>query len=927
VAIKCPKCHSENPEDTFYCGKCATPLPSSREIDITQTKTLETPSEELTTGSTFAGRYQIIEELGHGGMGRIYRAVDKKLNEEVALKMIRPEIASEKRTLERFHNELKLARKISHPNVGRMYELLVEEGVHFITMEYVSGEDLKSSIRRFGQLPISKSISIAKQICEGLAEAHKIGVVHRDLKPSNIMVDKEGNAKVMDFGIARSLKTKGITGEGVSVGTPEYMSPEQVEGKEADQRADIYSLGIILYEMVTGRVPFEADTGFAVALKHKSEQPENPKRLNPQIPDQLSRLILKCLEKDREKRYQGAGEVLTELTMIEQGLPSTEKVVPKRKLITPKEISIKFSLRKLFIPALGLVAVAAVIALLIFLIKSQPSKQPIIPSHKQLTFTGDASWPAISPDGEFIAYVTGPPDKQRVMVQDIGGGQAIEISQGEWFQYLQWLPDSSALSFYAYGTEYGSDIFMVPRLGGAHRKLLSVPGQNPPFALSPDGSQIVYYDLNKKHFNITDVSTGKTTPIFLKESFPHVGELDWSPDGNLLLFLARDEKRRSAIQIIKIDGGEQSKIVEDEAWLNCPQWSPKGDAIYYLRQGELWKIPFSSEEGRATKPASPVLGGLQAGSDFTITRDGRQMVYTRAIYYSNLWQAEVKGTGKNQVVTTTQITRGSYYDDDARISPDGSLVAFRRVAGATSNIYVVPIEGGAPRQITFLDSKSWYPAWSPDGKEIAFGSIYGGSPKVWKISAQGGTPYQFSKSRLNSGYGEIAWAPGPNIIYETSSEIKQFNILNPVTEEENLLVKAEYGQVNIPRYSPDGKKIAVFGDFPPRGLWIISLEDSSRVLLKEELREEDLRPLEWTSDGKWIYALQELSGKIEMLMISLDGTQVKSLLTEPYFQEQYNIFALVYSMAITPNGNHFVYPISKSHSDVWLVDNFDKELK
>jgi len=363
VAIKCPKCQFDNPTDTRFCGNCATPLPSSRDVDISRTKTLETPREELTSGSTFAGRYQIIEELGHGGMGRIYRAVDRKLNEEVALKLIRPEIALEKRTLERFHNELKLARKISHPHVGRMYELLEENGIHFITMEYVPGEDLKSSIRRFGQLPISKSISITKQICEGLAEAHKIGVIHRDLKPSNIMVDKEGNAKVMDFGIARSLKTKGITGEGVSVGTPEYMSPEQVEGKEADQRSDIYSLGIILYEMLTGQVPFEGDTPFTVGVKQKSEIPKDPKSLNAQIPQDLSGLVLKCLEKDREKRYQSADELRTDLEKIEKGIPTTERPIPKRRTVTSKPITVTFSRKKLLIPTvvIALVVIAAVI--------------------------------------------------------------------------------------------------------------------------------------------------------------------------------------------------------------------------------------------------------------------------------------------------------------------------------------------------------------------------------------------------------------------------------------------------------------------------------------------------------------------------------------------------------------------------------------
>ena len=244
MSINCPKCKSANPKSASFCADCGTQLHSSKDIEFTET--VEAPKEELTTGSTFAGRYQIIEELGKGGMGRVLRALDKKLNEEVALKLIKPEIAKDKKTIERFKNELKMARKISHRNVGRMYELMEERGTHFITMEYVPGQDLKGLIRQTGQLTIGKALSIAKEICEGLEEAHRVGVVHRDLKPSNIIIDREGNASILDFGIARSIKEMGMTGAEVMIGTPEYMSPEQVEGKETDQRSDIYSLGVIL---------------------------------------------------------------------------------------------------------------------------------------------------------------------------------------------------------------------------------------------------------------------------------------------------------------------------------------------------------------------------------------------------------------------------------------------------------------------------------------------------------------------------------------------------------------------------------------------------------------------------------------------------------------------------------------------------------
>jgi eukaryotic-like serine/threonine-protein kinase len=372
--VKCPKCQFENPTESIYCGKCATRLDSSREPGESLpsvTKTLEVAPAELTTGSTFAGRYQVIEELGTGGMGRVYKVHDTKIGEKIALKLLRPEAILDRKALERFSNELKLARKIRHKNVCQMFDLGEAEGTRYITMEYVRGEDLRQLIRKVGRLSPGQAVAVARQVCEGLSEAHKLGVVHRDLKPQNIMLDEDGNARIMDFGIARSLGGKGITGAGAFIGTPEYMSPEQVEGKDVDERSDLYSLGVILYEMVTGRPPFDGETALSIAHQHKYEAPENPQKLAAEIPDSLARLILKCLEKDKTERYESARSLQQDLALIEEGLPAPEKSLPKRKPVTTRDYTVTFNLKKLVVPALAVLIVAAAAIILVKVIRGK----------------------------------------------------------------------------------------------------------------------------------------------------------------------------------------------------------------------------------------------------------------------------------------------------------------------------------------------------------------------------------------------------------------------------------------------------------------------------------------------------------------------------------------------------------------------------
>ena len=283
------------PDTASLVAEQALPLPASTNLS----------SNSL---AALSQRYNILAEAGHGSMGNVYKARDRETGEIVALKLLKPEIASDQAMMDRFKNELLFARKITHKNVCRVHEFNRIGGIACISMEYVEGESLRSVLNRFGGLPLRKGTAVGLQICSGLKEAHAQGIVHRDLKPENVMIDVHGNVKIMDFGIARSMEA-GTRLTGSMVGTPAYMAPEQVAGKPVDYRTDIYSLGLMLYEMFTGSQVFQADTPVAVALKQMRELPPPPHTIDPNIPVGIERAILKCLEKEPAKRFQSLAEL------------------------------------------------------------------------------------------------------------------------------------------------------------------------------------------------------------------------------------------------------------------------------------------------------------------------------------------------------------------------------------------------------------------------------------------------------------------------------------------------------------------------------------------------------------------------------------------------------------------------------------------
>src|SRR5580658_6983639 len=313
-------------------------------------------------------RYEMLSELGRGGMGIVYKVRDRETGEVVALKILKPEIAANPQILERFKNELLLAHKITHRHVARLYEFHRAGDTVYLSMEYVEGESLRSLLEREGRLETGRAIEFARQLADGLTEAHRQSIVHRDLKPENIMIAPDGGLKVMDFGISRSF-AEDVTVTGSVVGTPAYMAPEQAEGKTLDHRVDIYAFGLILYEMLTGEATFHGDTAVEVALKQVRERPTNPTKLTPSLPRRIDAAVMKCLEKDPEKRFQRVEDAFQALAGV--AAPDAPKVA-------------KTGRRKLVWAAIGAVAAVAVIAAAGVWWYSRPSDSVVFPLEKFL---------------------------------------------------------------------------------------------------------------------------------------------------------------------------------------------------------------------------------------------------------------------------------------------------------------------------------------------------------------------------------------------------------------------------------------------------------------------------------------------------------------------------------------------------------------
>ncbi len=671
----------------------------------------------LTVGENIS-HYKIISTIGAGGMGEVFLAQDTRLDRKVALKILPSEFAEDKDRMSRFLREAKSASSLNHPNIITIHEIGESDGTHFIATEFIDGKTL-GEYSKANPLNYRSALDIAIQVASALDEAHLAGIVHRDIKPENVMVRENGLVKLLDFGIAKlsvaspsanassedATAIKGGTAPGIVIGTANYMSPEQAKGKEVDARTDIFSFGVVLYEMIAGQLPFEGENALEMigAVLHKEAKP-----LEPDVPTEISKLISKCLRKNRDERYQTIKDVGNDLKDVKQELElknlmertaSPDKPEPKTQIlhattVTESEDRSTSSAEYLVSQVkhhkkgflLGLALLVLVIAGIAFVIyKFALRKDTAAPSFEsmkitKLTDTGKAGSAAISPDGKYVVHVKEDAGQQSLWVVHIATGSNVQIIPPAELVYgrMTFSPDGSYIYFCRKDkNEANISLYQVPVLGGDPKKLNSNVGS--PVTFSPDGRRVAFVRIQQDDSTMMIANadgTGEQPLATIKspESFKNVGPA-WSQDGKVIATAAvsNDGRLYQNIVEIRVEDGAV-KPIGSQKWFNVSRvaWLADGSGLIAAciemssNSSQVYQISYPSGEARK------ITNDLNDYRDANLTADTGSMVTVQVNRVSNIWSAP-----DGDASHARQLTHGSNkYDGELGLqwTPDGKIV-------------------------------------------------------------------------------------------------------------------------------------------------------------------------------------------------------------------------------------------------------------
>lgn len=806
--------------------------------------------------------YQILEKLGEGGMGVVYKALDTHLDRLVAVKVLPHEKVADADRKRRFIQEAKAASALNHPNIVTIHDIDSAEGIDFMAMELVVGKTLDGRIPRHGLRP-NEVLKYAVQVADALAVAHKSGIVHRDLKPGNLMVTDQGLVKVLDFGLAkltepsecgggdeatRTLKPE--TEEGAIIGTVSYMSPEQAEGRKVDARSDIFSFGAVLYEMVSGRGAFRGDSRLSTLTAILREEPKPAGQVVEGLPRELERIIGRCLRKDPERRFQDMPDLKVALAELKEESDSgTLGAVP-----APKQ-----SYRRRLAWTVVLVVVAGMMVALWFARSGVKTPESLLTAVPLTTYPGFQTEPSFSPDGSQMAFSWDGPrqDNQDIYVKVVDtAGAPLRLTTDPARDYSPaWSPDGRFIAFLRRLSQEKSALLVIPALGGPERKVGEVSARpreeedvgGPFLAWAPEGNSLVTSDRDSltapDALSLLSIETGEKwrltfpSPQLFGDSSPA-----FSGDGRTLAFIRSIDYGFGDLYLLPISKGlkpvgEPQRITFENQAASAA-WLEDGRGIVYSQFGlPISKISAPGSAGREGKPQALTFP-YQNTLGLATSRRGGRLAYTHLIFHSNLWRlpAPLLDVSHNAHDVMKPGASGAPFipstrnDSMPQFSPDGKRIAFVSDRSGNHEIWVCDSDGSNSTQLTsFRGLGVTTPRWSPDSERIAFDSDAEGETDIWVIGANGGKPLRMTTHPANDG--NPSWSRDGQWIYFDSARTGQQQVWKiPASGGEAIQLTRDGGFA--PLESQDGKFLYYVKSLVDTSLWRMPREggEGSKVL-------------------------------------------------------------------------------------------------